>query len=595
MRAIMRGDDQDRMAARDAPELLRTFAFMHREKVRYEFLKLCAENSKKERAMEEAEIEVTSATQGWGQYFLEKLLWVFSAPSRHPSSTVLPDVLRQARNAGSLDEIRLRRAMKYLRSYSLVTYDKETDSWSMHPLIQRWAREGYESNPGEHHVWLDAAATLVSSCIVLADNSNGSEELMRQLLPHVSVVIERQKGLSNRIMDNRYGRNKWYPVLDWGVKPHLLLRYAKFSVVYVSVGMYGEASELQRVVHRALESLRGYESSKTRRMTIFWAQSLWALGYADEAAKLLEKLMDNCQRIFGPDHRETHVASIKLAHVRLQQGRVIEARALCDKSVPGLEEQCGPEDEKTLDALDIYAMSILLTGKPGAVEQAKGLLRRTWKTREHRLGPEDVNTLTSRQSFYATSFWDGNQVKHREAEQGIEEITSLFQKKLGREHPFTLLSMLYLARVKVELQDFDGAQQLFDYGLPIAERNLDEDHIAVLFCRYHIGRMRVRQGRWREARDELVDVSARQSVALQGWGRFHYDRIGTLLELARAHHELGEDNECDAVVNEAFEGFKRITSSVHPWAERLRADWESWKRQRNSSLRYRRQPLLLTA
>jgi hypothetical protein len=595
IRAIERGDKSGERAARDASELLRTFAFMHREKVRYEFLRLCAENAKKEKEMEEAETEATSAaTQSWGQYFFERLLSFYNAPSKHPSSTVLPNVLRQARHSGRLDEDRLRIAMQYLRSYSLVTYDEETDSWSMHPLIQRWAREGYESNPGEQHVWCDAAATLLSSCIVLTDSSDGSEELMRQLLPHVSEVRARQKALKDRIMDNRYGRNKWYPVMDWGAKPHLLLMYTKFSKVYVSVGLYGEANDLQRVVHRALETLRGYESSKTRRMTIFWARTLWVLGHADEQATLLEKLKDNCGRIFGPDHRETYVASIKLADARLQQGRVIEARLLCDESVPGIERECGPEDEVTLDALNMYATAILFTGKPGAVEQAKGLHRRTWKIRERLLGAEHVNTLSSRQLFYAASFWGGNQIEHREAEHGLKEIVSLLKEKLGQEHPLTLQSMLYLARVKVELQDFDGAQELFDYGLPVAKRNLDEDHLAVLFCRYHLARMRVKQRRWREARDELVDISARQSIALQGWGRFHYDRIGSLVELARAHHELGEYNECDVVVREALEGFERITSSVHPSAEKLRADWEGWKRQRESSLRSRRQPLLLT-
>jgi hypothetical protein len=49
--------------------------------------------------------------------------------------------------------------------------------------------------------------------------------------------------------------------MDWGAKPHLLLMYAKFSKVYASVGLYSKANELQRVVRRALETLRGYESS----------------------------------------------------------------------------------------------------------------------------------------------------------------------------------------------------------------------------------------------------------------------------------------------------------------------------------------------
>lgn len=596
IKAIQRRDKEGEMAARDAPELLRTFAFMHREKMSYRFLELCAENGIKEQAVEEAETgDISPASQSWGQYLFEKLLWICNAPSRHPSSTILPNILRQARHAGKLDEDRLRRAMQFLRSYSLVTYDKETDSWSMHRLIQRWAREGYESNPGEHHVWCNAAATLVSSCIILTDNSDGSEALMRELLPHVIEVRERQRALSTRILDNQYGRNKWYPVLDWGPKPHLLLMYAKFSKVYVSVGRYAEANELQRVVHRALETLRGYESSKTRRMTIFWARTLWSLGYADEQAKLLEKLVDNCQRIFGPDHPETHVASVKLADARLQQGRVRDARALCDVSVPGLEKHRGPEDEETLDALNIHAMAILLTGKPDAVKEAKRLYRRTWMTRERLLDKNHVSTLNSRQLFYATSFWDGSEAGHREAEQGMEEIIGLMKEKLGKEHPLTLLSMLYQARVKVELRDFDGAQKLFDYGLPKAERHLEKDHMAILFCRYHIGRMYVRQGRWLDARGILVEVAASQSIALQGWGRFHYDRIGSLLELARVHHELGEDDECDAVVKEAFEGFQRITGSVHPWAEKLRSDYEGWKRQRASLLRSRRQPLVRLA
>ena len=66
------------------------------------------------------------------------------------------------------------------------------------------------------------------------------------------------------------------------------------------------------------------------------------------------------------------------------------------------------------------------------------------------------------------------------------------------------------------LQDSDGTQELFDYGLPIAKRHFEDDHMAVLvlFCRYHIGRMLARQGRWKEPWDELVDICAKKCVAL---------------------------------------------------------------------------------
>ena len=45
-------------------------------------------------------------------------------------------------------------------------------------------------------------------------------------------------------------------------------------------------------------------------------------------------------------------------------------------------------------------------------------------------------------------------------------------------------------------------------------------------------------------------------------GLFHY---GTLLGVARTHHELSEHDKCALVDKEALEGFELITSSVHSW------------------------------
>ncbi|KAM0721367.1 hypothetical protein Q7P37_002291 [Cladosporium fusiforme] len=570
-RAIASRETEDETAARDAQELLRTFAFMHREKIRYSFLQRCVNVAK----IESEAVE----TQSWKEYLFAKMISLFSGRRMQLVSLALPGVLREAMVSGHLDDLRLRRAMLYLRNYSLVSHDPETDSWSMHPLVHRWARESYDANIGEQHVWCRVAASVLSGCVILAAGQN-SEDLMAQLLPHVSEVKKRHDELSQRIKDNQMGRDKWYPVLDWGPKRDLLRMYAKFSFVFISAGQYKQAETLQRPVHRALESLLGYESSKTRGMTIALASTLYALGRASEQAELLVKLLDNSVKIFGYEHRETLIATIKLADARLLQGQVLEARALCLHGVPGLEKHCGEEDEATLEALNIHAKAILLTGRSGAVQEAKEIYKRTWEIRERRLTAEHIDTLESRQLYYATSFWEGSKESHLEAEKGLEEIVQLLKRIRGCEHPLTLLAMLYLARVKVELQDFAGAQELFDYGLPIATRDLREEHMAVLFCRYHIGRMLVRQGRWLEARDILLDVSEKQCGALQGWGRFHYDRIGTLLELARAHQELGEYQLCDGVVEEAFEGFKQITQKLHPWEKRLRDQWEEWKRQR---------------
>lgn len=88
-----------------------------------------------------------------------------------------------------------------------------------------------------------------------------------------------------------------------------------------------------------------------------------------------------------------------------------------------------------------------------------------------------------------------------------------------------------------------------------------------------------------------------QAVSLQGYGKFHYDRIGTLLELAGAHHELGEYDPCDQVVNETLLVFRTVMrkrgTRRHPWEEKLCADWELWKEQREHLMSTHHQPLLL--
>lgn len=165
----------------------------------------------------------------------------------------------------------------------------------------------------------------------------------------------------------------------------------------------------------------------------------------------------------------------------------------------------------------------------------------------------------------------------------MEETIDLLATIVGRDHPHVFPAVFDLVRIKTEMQDFDDADKLLKYWLPLAEKSLGKDHVLVLHSNYLIGRLNVKQERWREARDELIDVSAAQSIALQGWGRHHYRRIRTLMELARVHHELRENDQCDATVNEGFEGFKRIFDSVHPWEPKHRADWETWKKQRRLS------------
>ena len=186
--------------------------------------------------------------------------------------------------------------------------------------------------------------------------------------------------------------------------------------------------------------------------------------------------------------------------------------------------------------------------------------------------------------MYSAATWSGTREELLEADKGLGEVVEIRKQKLGREHGFPLLATLNQARVRVVLEHFDAADQLFSECLPIAERNHGPNHMAILFAKFCLGRMRCREGRWEEARDILVDVTERQKTALQGWGRDNPDRLGGLLELVKAHDALGEHDERDDVANEALRIFETVTTVEHPWARTLRANSNEWKLQREQSL-----------
>ncbi|KAK5110685.1 hypothetical protein LTR85_000746 [Meristemomyces frigidus] len=571
-------------SSRDALQLLKMFAFLHCENVRYDFLNKCVENVEVEDRQQSAEQEAASisrknsAPKTWSQWTFDLWIRILTALDSNRSSGVLPDVLRDGRQKRVLDERRIRKAMKELTQYSLAIYNSKTDSWSMHPLVHRWAQEMLGMKVGEQYLWCEAAATLLCNCVYLGQED---EELLRQLLPHVDAVRKEQAMIEKRIKDKRMARIKPWPVFESSFSPQRAFMLVKFSIVYAQNGRWEDAESLQRVVQAFTTQVLGFAHVKTRRITMALAGTLWHLGRSDDSAQLLEQLVEACNKFCGSNHRETLVTQQKLGESRFLQGRVADAKALYRLSLAGLERLYGPTDEDTLMVMDSLGGALILSGTEGAFAEAQRLHQTTFETRKRLYGAAHLKTLASRELVCTDATWKGSRQEMLDAEIGMTEIVEIRKEKLGREHAYTLLGMLYLARVKIDLDKLKEAEELFDFMLPTAERNHGKNHMAVLFGRFHMGRMRARQGRWAEARDILVDVTERQKVCLQGWGRFHYDRVGALRVLAEVHNALGEHDECDAVVAETLLGFERITTMVHPWAVKLRADLAEWKRQRS--------------
>ena len=575
--------------AEDALQLLKMIAFLHCENVRFEFMKHCIENAAKEDEQRSADKKAADKLRAskppitWSQWAVDLWIRCLTALYANRGPDVLPQPLRDGRKQRALNnklDRRIRRAMQQLTQYSLATYNDKADSWSMHPLIHKWAQEMIKMQIGEQYLWCEAAATMLCNCVFIGQIN---EELLRQLLPHVDEVRKEQAKIEKRIKDKRMERMKPWPVFESSFSPQRAMMLAKFSIVYAQNGRWADAEQLQRTVQRFTVAVLGFRMPNTRRITKALAETLWHLGRGDDSAKLLEQLVDACAEYCGPDDRETLVAKHRLGESRWLQGRISDAKRLYEESLSGLEKLYGTNDEDTLTVMDSLGNAIRLTATDEALAKARRLHQETVRIRTRLYGRDDLKTLTSREFLYSAATWREDRQDLLDAEKGMDEVIEIRKVKLGREHAWTLLATLNQARVKVCLEKFDEADELFNECLPIAERNHGKEHMAILFARFCQGRMRCRQRRWADARNILIDVTERQKHNLQGWGRDHPDRLGGLLELLKAHDALGELDERDEVATEARRIFGNVARVGHPWAVKLQAQTEAWKKQRSES------------
>ena len=73
------------------------------------------------------------------------------------------------------------------------------------------------------------------------------------------------------------------------------------------------------------------------------------------------------------------------------------------------------------------------------------------------------------------------------------------QQQLGKDHPWTLWALAYLAKIHIEIGLLQEAENMLDWGIKAGDRSLSRDHLGVLMgCGEH-ARVYARQGRLDEA------------------------------------------------------------------------------------------------
>ncbi|KAI9718168.1 MAG: hypothetical protein M1828_006800 [Chrysothrix sp. TS-e1954] len=560
---------KDTEASADAVQLLKMFSFFY-------FKNICLDTLK--RAIANAEIEAkqnadNGATERppsrtWLDTFnLAKLaVTTFFTTSRGPPA--LPSVIREGRETGFLDEDRIREALAELVQLSLIT-DNNNDVYSMHPLIHKWVRERPEMITSEQAVWSHAAAATLAHSMLLppVGSSEANQAYLRSTISHVDHVRARQDEISKQIAKNRAVR--WHGLLQWpntglDFSREKALMYAKFSIVYFQGGRYEEAEQLQLQVQRFTVGRLGLRFPVSRRISLALTGTYLHQGRFDEAANLQTRVLQACVDTLGADAHETLRSRVILGQTMFQQGQYSDARKLLVPAVNGLQELLGLQNEDTLDAMGHLGKVLTYLYD---FEEAERLQQQTIAGFTRLLGPNHERTLIAQEDGACIAVFSGNGVT-----EALQTMVNVFRRRketLGKEHPYTLLAMANLGRLKSMHNEYTEAESLVRAGLAIADRNLGENHVGASMGRTILGEIFDRQGKYEDAETILLDVTERQRSISSLLGSFHPDRIWAMSELSRCYQLQGKFSDSLRICDECLESLQRITKSKHPLEEKL--------------------------
>ncbi|KAL8942140.1 MAG: hypothetical protein Q9216_001825 [Gyalolechia sp. 2 TL-2023] len=586
---IFRGlEATDSLATQDAVQLIKMFSFFSWEDLRIDALTMSVEHPRRQTKHDEEEaakatVKPVLKAPTWKTKFKEWAIWVVTAVQKDVTGSVLPAVLRD--DKCDFDEDRLMDALDQLNQLSLIYYQEATESYSMHPLIHTWVRERPQMSTSEQALWCQAATTALARCILLPplDAIASSESLRRHLLPHISHVLRYQHNIATALSDNQKSRKTPWLVLKHGFGRAQAIESAKFSLIYVQNGYFGEAEALQVKTRDFVCARLGMEHAAARRITLFLAGTYGLQMRTNAAAKLQEEVLEACTAHLGPKDPETLKVMNTLGTSRRFQGRFREGRQLLETAIDGMTEILGAEHEDTLQAMDDLGQ---LEWMYLNYAQARDLHTAAVAGMSKILGPLHERTLIAKEhlamaclSFEGDVLVDDGPRAHATMLEVFDQRTSRF----GKQHPWTLYAICNLARVKSGLGAHDDAERLLRAALPIAQRNLGANHFGTLAGQAHLGNVLVRQGRLDDAEQLFLDAIQRQRYASSARDDGeHPDRIAALFYLLRCRERQGKIGDAMAVWGELWEAVSTIGGQglglLHPFAKQLEGKREELKR-----------------
>ncbi|KAI0810717.1 tetratricopeptide repeat domain-containing protein [Xylaria sp. FL0064] len=560
---------KNRTEAADAIELLHIFAFLSRDDLSPVILTKALKNIQREAEYKKKVTTEEANQSSLGEKLQRKLtsIVMFMVGANTPSP--LPSILRDGRqiHGHPAVEDRIRSALSELEKMSLIDYNEHTQTYTMHPVVHKWAKDRPRMKLRYQALWVDVAGHLLSASILLPDLGTKTEDELHhaRLPPHIDYMQECREKISVDVDQN--SRTRAAPL-----NRHRVLMSAKFGVVYFQYGNLLKAEELFGEVVTSLTLSLGLGSSHTRKVQTTLADVYWQQGKLNEALDLQRSIATTCEEHFGRENPETLKALHKLSTTLWQRGEFKAAKELQTEVLECLTRVLGAEHADTLEVMNDLGRTTMKFMKQEDILEAFKLFSAALEGMEKTLGADHLTATFAKENLARVSCLIDDQTLLRNALTPMEEVVATRKARMGKEAPWTLMAIGNMAVVLGALGQLEEPERLISEALALAERNdnIGARHIGLLHGKSILATMLIQQKRYNEAEAILIRVVHDQRDMTSRHHDFHSDRIVSMIELARCYERQGQLRNSIDICNEIIEGMEKTAKNGHPFIKTLR-------------------------
>ncbi|KAJ6472001.1 P-loop containing nucleoside triphosphate hydrolase protein [Mycena sanguinolenta] len=373
--------------------------------------------------------------------FMEIIHAGSSPPEGLPANRILKakDFLLYFMTAGEWDSFIFLKVINEIKAYSLINFDQQRNSFSMHPLVHSWSRTTLDNLEAYHLCINEILGTSI-------------EEIPAQDMPLTSLTLVSHVDSLMQVTS----------------KPTDF--QSQYASVYFWVGRYTEAENLDVMKVEKQTKLLGDDHLDTLNAMYSLAVTYDRLGRWEQAEALKIAVLEKRRKLLGDDHLDTVHAMYGLAATYNRLRRFEDAEKLEDVVLEKRKKLLGGNHLDTLQAMQSLGITYRNLGR---LDQAEKLQVVVLEKLKKLLGDEHLDTLKAMHSL-AVTYNELN--RWEDAEKLQVAVLERRTKLLGDDHPDTLTAMSNLGCTHCCQGDFLKAEELQVVVLEKRRKLLGDDH-----------------------------------------------------------------------------------------------------------------------